>query len=303
MFDIIVIGGGPAGLTASIYALRAKKSVLLIEGSVIGGQISSSPRVDNFPGFKSISGADLGEKLFDQALALGLEVEFANVTSLTQENNINKVATDNGDFEAMSVIIATGAKHRKLNVENEDKFIGNGVGYCVVCDGDFYAGKDVAVVGGGNSALQGAIYLSNICKSVTILQNLDFLTGEQSLIEEVKTKKNVSIMLGVVVSQLIGENSLEEIEVTANNSVKSRMNIDGLFVSIGQIPQNDIFKDLVELDERGYIISTETCLTTNPSIFVAGDCRTKTIRQLTTAVADGSVASIAACGYVDKIKK
>ena len=302
MFDIIVIGGGPAGLTASIYALRAKKSVLLIEGSVVGGQISSSPRVDNFPGFKSISGADLGEKLFDQALALGLEIEFANVLALTQENKINKVATDNGDFESKAVIIATGAKHRKLNVENEDKFIGNGVGYCVVCDGDFYAGKDVAVVGGGNSALQGAIYLSNICKSVTILQNLDFLTGEQSLIEEVKTKKNVSIMLGVVVSQLIGESSLEEIEITANNSVKSCMKLDGLFVSIGQIPQNEIFKDLVELDERGYIISNETCTTTNPSIFVAGDCRTKMIRQLTTAVADGSVASIAACSYVDKIK-
>ena len=302
MFDIIVIGGGPAGLTASIYALRAKKSVLLIEGSVVGGQISSSPRVDNFPGFKSISGADLGEKLFDQALALGLEIEFANVLALTQENKINKVATDNGDFESKAVIIATGAKHRKLNVENEDKFIGNGVGYCVVCDGDFYAGKDVAVVGGGNSALQGAIYLSNICKSVTILQNLDFLTGEQSLIEEVKTKKNVSIMLGVVVSQLIGESSLEEIEITANNSVKSCMKLDGLFVSIGQIPQNEIFKDLVELDERGYIISNETCTTTNSSIFVAGDCRTKMIRQLTTAVADGSVASIAACSYVDKIK-
>ena len=188
MFDIIVIGGGPAGLTASIYALRAKKSVLLIEGSVVGGQIASSPRVDNFPGFKSISGADLGEKLLDQALALGLEIEFANVTALTQENKVNKVSTDNGNFESKAVIIATGAKHRKLNVENEDKFIGNGVGYCVVCDGDFYAGKDVAVVGGGNSALQGAIYLSNICKSVTILQNLDFLTGEQSLIEEVKTK-------------------------------------------------------------------------------------------------------------------
>lgn len=301
MFDIAIIGGGPAGLTASIYALRAKKKVLLIEGNTIGGQISSSPRVDNFPGFKSISGAELGDKLFEQASELGLEFEFANVLSVKQENNINIIETDTGVFEAKALIIATGAKHRHLGVENEEKFIGNGIGYCVVCDGEFYAGKDVAVVGGGNSALQSAIYLSNICKSVTILQNLDFLTGEESLIEEVKSKENVLIKLGVVVSKLIGDKDLQEVEIS-NNNIKEKIKIDGLFVSIGQVPQNEIFKGLVELDEKGYIVANESCLTSNPSIFVAGDCRTKSIRQLTTAVADGSVASISACSYVDKLK-
>ena len=302
MFDIIIVGGGPAGLTASIYALRAKKKVLLIEGNSIGGQIASSPRVDNFPGFKSISGAELGERLFDQATELGLEFEFANVIAVSQNNNSNIIQTDNGVFESKAIIVATGAKHRHLGVENEEKLIGNGVGYCVVCDGEFYSGKDVAVVGGGNSALQSAIYLSNICKSVTILQNLDFLTGEESLIDEVASKDNVSTRLGVVVSKLIGEEALEQVEISDKNNAREIINVDGLFVSIGQVPQNEIFKNLVELDDRGYIIASENCVTSNESIFVAGDCRTKNIRQVTTAVADGTVASIAACSYIDNKK-
>ena len=302
MFDIIIIGGGPAGLTASIYALRAKKKVLLIEGNSIGGQIASSPRVDNFPGFKSISGAELGERLFDQATELGIEFEFANVIAVSQNNNSNIIQTDNGVFESKAIIVATGAKHRHLGVENEEKLIGNGVGYCVVCDGEFYSGKDVAVVGGGNSALQSAIYLSNICKSVTILQNLDFLTGEESLIDEVASKDNVSSRLGVVVSKLIGEEALQQVEISDKNNAREIINVDGLFVSIGQVPQNEIFRNLVELDDRGYIIASENCVTSNESIFVAGDCRTKNIRQVTTAVADGTVASIAACSYIDNKK-
>ena len=302
MFDIIIIGGGPAGLTAAIYSARANKSVLVIENTAIGGQISSSPKVENFPGFKSIGGAELGEKLFDQASDLGVSFEFCSVEKITQKDNKNIIQTDLGEFESIAVIIATGARHRHLNIENEEKLIGHGIAYCVVCDGEFYSGKNVGVVGGGNTALQSAIYLSNICKHVTIIQNLDFLTGEKSLVDETLSKNNVSVIYGAVISKLFGEEELNSVEIDQNGK-KQKLSLDGLFVSIGQVPQNDNFKDVVKLNEYGYIISDESCTTSNPSIFVAGDCRTKRIRQLTTAVADGTVASIMACSYVDKNKK
>ncbi len=301
MFDIIIIGGGPAGLTASIYSARAGKKVLVIEGATLGGQITSSPKVENFPGFKSISGADFGEKLYDQASALNVEFEFANVEKVSDANGGVVVETDNGTFEGLSLIVATGAKHRHLGLENEESLIGNGVGYCVVCDGEFFEGKDVAVVGGGNSAIISALYLSNICKSVKIIQNLTYLTAEKSLLDELSAKENVSVILNSVVTKLIGEDELKAVQIKTGNNI-SQLNIDGLFVSIGQVPQNEIVKNMVELDDFGYIKADESCLTSNPKVFVAGDCRTKKCRQLTTAVSDGTVASIMACSYVDKIK-
>lgn len=300
MYDIIVIGAGPAGLVASIYARRAGKSVCVIESNTIGGQIASSPRVENFPTHKSISGIEIGDMLFEQSTALGTNIELEEVVGVEKRGNLYVVKTKGPTFEAKAVIIATGAKHRHLGVEREDEFVGEGVGYCVVCDGEFYKNKNVAIVGGGNSAIQSAIYLSGICKHVIMLQNLDFLTGENALVLEIKSKKNVSFRFGTVVSKLHGEKSLSAITVKSKLG-EEKIEIDGLFVSIGQIPETSAFKGIVDIDDKGYIIADENCRTREKGIFVAGDCRTKRVRQLTTAMADGTTAAIWACAYVDTL--
>lgn len=300
MYDIIIIGAGPAGLVASIYARRAGKSVCVIESNTIGGQISSSPKVENFPTHRTISGIEIGDKLFDQTIALGTTLELEEVVGVEKKGKSFLVKTKGPTFESKSVIIATGAKHRHLGIEREDEFVGEGVGYCVVCDGEFYKDKDVAIVGGGNSALQSAIYLSNICRHITILQNLDFLTGESALIEDVRAKKNISFRFGTVVSKLHGDSSLSSITIKSKSG-EERMNIDGLFVSIGQIPETVAFRKIVDIDENGYIIADENCKTRESGVFVAGDCRTKRVRQLTTAMSDGTTAAIGACGFVDSL--
>jgi len=300
MYDIAVIGAGPSGLTAAVYATRAGKKVLIIESTSIGGQIASSPKVENFPTYKSISGMELGDKLFEQATSLGAELELAEITNVKKTDKGFELVHDGGKFEAKSVIIATGAKHRKLGLSNEEDFVGNGVGYCVVCDGEFYRGKDVAIVGGGNTALQSAIYLSNICRRVIILQNLAFLTGEKTYVEQLKTKKNVLTVLNTVVTKLNGSDKLESVEIN-NNGNRQILKLDGLFINIGQQPDTKAFKNVCDINEYGYIIADESCTTKTPGVFVAGDCRTKRIRQLTTAVGDGSIAAISACSYVDSL--
>ncbi len=301
MTDLVIIGAGPAGLTAAIYSSRAGKSVTVIEHATIGGQITSSPKVENFPSQKSISGAELGEKMYEQAENLGVKFEFDSIKSVKKQGNYFVVLGEYSSFEAKSIIIATGAVNRKLNIAREEELVGQGVAYCVVCDGEFFAGKDVAVVGGGNSAIQAAIYLSNICKSVHILQNLNFLTAEKHLVDELNTKNNIKITLGVEVHKLLGQDVFTGVEVKGKEGL-IQVDIEGLFVSIGQIPQTDMFKGLVDIDKNGYIISDENCSTSMAGVFVAGDCRTKRIRQLTTAVSDGTVASIMACSYIDSIK-
>ena len=298
MYDIIIIGGGPAGLTAAVYARRANKTVLVIEKSTFGGQITFSPKVENIPGFAQITGNEFAEKLVEQALGLEAEVECAEVLSV-KNGEIKTVVTDSGEFQCKAIIIATGAKHRMLGLEREEQMVGNGISFCAVCDGAFYEGKTVAVIGGGNSALQEALLLAETSKKVYVVQNLDFFTGEQKLVEQLKTKNNVEIILGTVVEGLVGDNELTAINLcrVADNE-KSTLKIDGMFVAIGLIPQNEAFADLIKLNQFGYAEADETCVTTAEGVFVAGDCRSKAIRQVATAAADGAVAALAACNYI-----
>ena len=298
MYDIIIIGGGPAGLTAAVYARRANKTVLVIEKSTFGGQITFSPKVENIPGFAQITGNEFAEKLVEQALGLEAEVECAEVLSV-KNGEIKTVVTDSGEFQCKALIIATGAKHRMLGLEREEQMVGNGISFCAVCDGAFYEGKTVAVIGGGNSALQEALLLAETSKKVYVVQNLDFFTGEQKLVEQLKTKNNVEIILGTVVEGLVGDNELNAINLcrVADNE-KSTLKIDGMFVAIGLIPQNEAFADLIKLNQFGYAEADETCVTTAEGVFVAGDCRSKAIRQVATAAADGAVAALADCNYI-----
>lgn len=299
MYDIIVIGGGPAGLTAAVYARRANKSVLVIEKGSFGGQITYSPKVENIPGFSEVTGNEFAEKLVEQALGLDAEVECAEVLEIKQ-GDVKTVVTDSGEFEGKTVIIATGAKHRMLGLDREQDFVGEGISFCAVCDGAFYAGRDVAVIGGGNSALQEAILLSDLARKVYLVQNLDFLTGEQKLQEKIAEKENIKLILGHTVKGILGDTTLAGITIADNDGNEKQLQIDGMFVAIGLIPQNEAFANIINLDERGYVASDENCLTNADGIFVAGDCRTKKIRQVATAAADGAIAALAACDYLDK---
>ncbi len=299
MYDIIVVGGGPAGLVAALYAKRANKTALVIEKGSFGGQITFSPKVENIPGFAEVTGNEFAEKLVEQVLSQEAEVECAEVLSIT-DGKIKTVHTDSGDFEGKAVIIATGAKHRLLGLDNEENLIGNGISFCAVCDGAFYEGKTVAVIGGGNSALQEAILLADLAKEVIVIQNLDFLTGEAKLQEKLATKPNVKVILGTVVESLIGEDELRGIVIKDSNGSKT-LELDGMFVAIGLVPQNEMVSELVDIDDRGYIIAGEDCKTSREGFFVAGDCRTKSIRQVATAAGDGAVAAIAACDFADSV--
>lgn len=298
IYDIIIIGGGPAGLTAALYSRRANKSVLVIEKGSFGGQITFSPKVENIAGFLEVTGNEFAEKLVEQVLEQGADVECAEVLSV-KDGDVKTVHTDSGDFEGKSVIIATGAKHRMLGLEGEEKFVGEGISFCAVCDGAFYTGKTVAVIGGGNSALQEALLLSDLAKKVYVVQNLDYLTGEQKLAEALNQKQNVEVILGSVVEKLLGDTKFQGITIKNNSGVTTDITLDGMFVAIGLIPQNEPFKDIVELNNWGYVNSSEECLTNANGFFVAGDCRQKKIRQVATAVADGAVSALAACDYVD----
>ena len=295
-YDIIIIGGGPAGLTAAIYARRANKTVLVLEKGTFGGQITSSPKVENIPGFASVTGSEFGDKMVEQAMGLDAEIECCEVEKIINGSPFT-VVTDEGDFWGKSIVIATGTKHRLLGLEKEEDFIGNGISFCAVCDGAFYEGKTVAVIGGGNSALQEAVLLSESCKKVYVVQNLDFLTGEEKLQETLASKDNVEIILGTVVEELIGDGDLSAIKIKGADE-SSVLEIDGMFTAIGLIPQNSVFEGVIDLDEYGYIVAGEDCQTNVEGIFAAGDCRTKRIRQVATAAADGAVAALAACSFV-----
>ena len=300
MYDIIIIGAGPAGLTAALYALRADKSVLVLEKGTFGGQITYSPQIENYPGFAKMSGNEFAEKLIDQVLSQGAEIEMETVTGI-RDNGVSKtVVTEEGEHEAKAVIIATGVKHRQIGLPNENELVGEGISYCAVCDGAFFKGQTVAVLGGGNSALQEAVLLSEGCEKVYIIQNLDYFTGEARLVEKLKEKDNVEFIMGTVISKLNGEKTLESLTLRKeSDGTESELNVNGLFVAIGLIPNNGDFADIAGLDDWGYIDSDESCLTKTAGVFVAGDCRKKQIRQITTAAADGSVAALAACRYID----
>jgi len=302
MYDIIIIGAGPAGLTAALYALRADKTVLVLEKGTFGGQITYSPQIENYPGFAKMSGNEFAEKLIDQVLAQGAEIEMETVTAIRDNGSTKTVVTEEGEHEAKTVIIATGVKHRQIGLPNENELVGEGISYCAVCDGAFFKGQTVAVLGGGNSALQEAVLLSEGCKKVYVIQNLDYFTGEARLVEKLKEKDNVEFIMGTVITELKGEQSLEALTLLReSDKSESELKVDGLFVAIGLIPNNKAFADIAGLDEWGYIDSDESCLTKTAGVFVAGDCRKKHIRQITTAAADGSIAALAACRYIDSM--
>ena len=299
MYDIIVIGGGPAGLTAALYARRANRSVLVIEKGTFGGQITYSPKVENIPGFGEVTGNEFAEKLVSQVLDQGADVEMAEVVGI-KNGKIKTVVTDSGEYTARAVIIATGAKHRMPGLDGEEKYIGEGISFCAVCDGAFYKDKIVGVLGGGNSALQEALLLSDLAKKVYVIQNLEYFTGEKKLAEQLFKRNNTEILLGTVIERLTGNDSLTGAVVRrTSDGAERELLLDGLFVAIGLIPQNEPFSDTVKLDERGYAEADERCTTNAEGIFVAGDCRTKSVRQVTTAAADGAVAALAACDYID----
>ncbi len=303
-YDIITVGAGPAGLTAALYAVRAGKTALILEKGAFGGQITFSPKVENIPGTEEISGNDFAAALVEQVMNQGAELEPAEVLSVKIEPDGSKrVICDCGEYFSDAVIIASGARHRLLGLENEEALIGSGISFCAVCDGAFYKGRTVGVVGGGNSALQEAALLADVADKVVIIQNLEYLTGEKTLQDRILSKPNVRIMTGCTVQKIVGEKKLEGVSVMNGKTEETEyIPLDGLFIAIGLIPQNGIFKDIIALDGFGYADSGEDCLTKTPGIFVAGDCRKKSVRQVATACSDGAAAAIAACSYVDSLR-
>ena len=299
IYDIIIIGGGPAGLTAAVYARRAGKSVLVLEKAALGGQITWSPKVENFPSVVSISGTDLGDRMAEQAMAQGAEVEIEEVTGIEDCGDFRRVSCEFGAvYEGRAVILATGAKPRMLGVEREEELVGSGVGYCAVCDGAFFKDLPVAVSGGGNSALQDAMLLSETSSRVYLIHRRDNFRGEEALVEALREKDNVEFVLNAAITRLLGEDELTGV-VVRQNGEEREIPVDGLFVAIGHEPDNGAFAEHLALNERGYAASDESCVTKTPWLFVAGDCRAKKVRQLTTAVADGAVAALAACAWLD----
>ena len=304
MVDVIVIGGGPAGMTAALYALRNGKSVLILEKHGFGGQITYSPKVENWPGTAQMSGNEFADALLDQVMAQGAEVDLAEVLRVEDRGNTKAVFTDDGKtHEAKALVIATGVKHRMLGLPGENELVGEGISFCAVCDGDFYTGKTVCVAGGGNSALQEAILLSGKCEKVIMLQDLPEFTGEKKLQEILFARNNVEKRTGVKITALETEGGeLKGVSIASGEGgAQETVACDGLFVAIGLIPENGAFADLAQLNSYGYFDSDEQCTTKTPGVFVAGDCRSKSVRQLTTAAGDGAVSALAACRYIDSM--
>ncbi|MBQ6018688.1 MAG: FAD-dependent oxidoreductase [Clostridia bacterium] len=302
MYDIIVIGGGAAGMTAALYAVRNGKSALVIEKAGFGGQITHSPKVENYPGTFSMSGNEFADAMLDQIMKQGAEIEFETVTGVRDGGDTKTVLTEEGsEYEARAVVIATGVKHRMLGLPGEEELVGEGISFCAVCDGDFYAGRTVCVAGGGNSALQEAILLSDKCKEVILLQDLPRFTGEERLQQVLFARENVRGIVNTKIEALVTEDGeLRGVEYSDRDTgEKQTVACDGLFVAIGLIPENEPYRELAELNAWGYFDSDESCRTKTPGVFVAGDCRSKQVRQLTTAVADGATAALAACRYID----
>lgn len=301
MTDIIIIGAGAAGMTAALYALRNGKRVTIIERNNIGGQIAESPRVENFPTIEVISGSELADKLFDQITKLGVDFVFGDVKSVEKQDGKFVVTTEYDKLESKAVIIAAGVEHRKLNLKNEENLIGHGISYCALCDGAFYAGEDVVLVGDANTALQYALLLSSYCKSVHVVTLFDKFFGDQTLIDALKKKENIKVTHEAKLVELVGENELEGLVFQRSDGQRQEIKTKALFVAIGQVPNNSIYKELVELSPEGYIIADENLKTKTPGLFVAGDCRTKKVRQLTTACGDGAIAATNASTYLQSL--
>ena len=300
MYDIIIIGAGPAGMTAAIYAAQARKKVLILEKETYGGQILKADKIKNYPGFLEISGYEFATKLYEQVKSLNVEIIIDEVIEITNTEKEKTLKTKKGEYKAKSIIIATGAKNRKLNIPNEDKLLGKGVSYCSTCDGMFFKNKDVAITGGGVNAVDDALYLSNICNKVYLIYRQNEFKFDSLNLESLKNKNNVEIILNSNVIDIIGENSLDKIVISDNNNKEREIKVDGLFIAIGHIPVSSLCKNIININEKGYIIAKEDCKTNIDGIFAAGDIREKSVRQLTTAESDGTVSAIEACKYISK---
>ena len=298
MHDIVIIGAGPAGLTAAIYGRRASKTVLLIEARSYGGQIINTPSIENYPAEPGISGFDFASKVYEQAIALGAEIVFEKAVNI-EDGNIKKVITEKNVYEAKTVIIATGSENRKLGIDGEDALVGRGISYCATCDGAFFRGKKVAVVGGGNTALEDALYLSDLAQTVYLIHRRDSFRGDESSAALLSKKENVVLVLNSRVTKLTADKRLRSVEVTNNDGTVSELEVSGLFVAVGRIPENQNFANVVALDQSGYAVAGENCRTGTPGIFVAGDNRTKEVRQLVTAASDGASAATEAVKYIN----
>lgn len=300
MYDIVIVGAGPAGLTAAIYALREEKKVVILEKETIGGKITSSSKVENYPGFKSISGMDFANNLYEQVIDLGGEINIEEVLSI-ENGKLKKVITDENTYETKSIIIASGSKYKTLNLDNEEELIGNGISFCTVCDGSFYKNKNVCVVGGANSALNSVLYLSKLCNKVYLVVRGPKLKGDKKVIDNVLSLSNVEVLYNTTVNKYILDNDeLAAIKVKSDESEK-RLDVEGVFLAIGQSPEIDYLNNLVKVDENNYIVASENCMTNIDGIFVAGDVRKKEVRQLTTAVSDGTNAAINAINYLKEV--
>lgn len=301
MYDIIIIGAGPAGLTAAIYARQARKSVLILEKESYGGQILKATKVKNYPGFSEISGFEFSTNLYNQAMVLEPDIKFERVIEVKNLDGKKHVITEKNEYLAKAIIIATGAESRKLGLNNEEKLIGKGISYCATCDGMFFKDKDVAVIGGGNTAIDDAMYLSDIVKKLYLIYRRKEFRIESINLDKLKNKDNVEIILDTNVVDINGEDKLNSITLKHNDSGELKeLNVDALFIAAGHIPVTSMFDGLIKVDEKGYIISNEDCTTNMDGIFVAGDVRKKDIRQLTTACSDGTISALNACKYINK---
>lgn len=298
-YDIVVIGAGIAGLTAAIYGRRANKKVLVLESRTYGGQIVSTKSIENYPAAMGISGFEFATKIYEQAVALGAEIKFENVMEVI-DGAEKQVKTNQTTHLAKTVIIATGSKNRTMGLANEEKWLGRGISYCATCDGAFFKNKVVAVVGGGNTALGDAIYLADIAQKVYLIHRRNQFNAEAALVEQVQAKPNVAIVNNAQVVELLGDQQLTGLTITANGRTQ-QLAVDGLFVAVGRVPENEKFANVVDLDHNGYIVANETCETGTAGIFVAGDCRTKEVRQLVTAAGDAAVAATHAIKYINQL--
>ena len=302
MYDILIIGAGPAGLTAAVYGARANKKVLCLDALSYGGQIITSPSVENYPTYKNISGFDFATNLYEQATHFGAEIDIDKVVKLEKNGETFTVTGESSTYQAKTVIIATGAKPRVLDLPNESSLLGSGVSYCAICDGAFFKGKTVVVNGGGNTAVEDALYLTDYCKKVYLVHRRKGFRAEENLIEKLKNKPNAEFILDTVITELL-ESDRALVGLTLKNTATgetSTLETDGLFVSIGRVPDTEFVKGLIDLDDGGYVKADESCKTNIDGVFVAGDCRTKVVRQLTTATSDGTISALSAINYLDK---
>ena len=303
MYDIIIVGAGPSGMTAGIYASIARKKILILEKSVYGGQIVSADKIKNYPGFEEIDGYEYATKLYNQLKNFNPDIKFEEVLKIENFETHKEVITNKNTYKTKSIIIATGAKNRKLGLANEEKLIGKGVSYCSTCDGVFYKDKVVAITGGGNNAIDDALYLSDIVKKLYLIYRQKDFKIDSINLDKLKEKENVEFILNSNITNIIGDTKLESIIVEDNDTnIEKEIIVDGLFIAIGHVPVSSICKNLIETDKTGYIMAKEDCKTNINGIFASGDIRIKEVRQLTTACSDGTIAALNACKYLAKEK-